>query len=96
VYPSLFEGFRMPILEALAAGVATACSRVEPMAGIAAGAALEFDPAATGEIANAIVRLTSDEALRTHLAAAGPARAAQFSWEETVRATLRAIRLAAG
>jgi glycosyltransferase involved in cell wall biosynthesis len=96
VYPSLFEGFGMPILEALAAGIPTACSRVEPMAGIADTAALQFDPSSTSEITDALLRLTSDEALRTRLAAAGPARAAQFSWEETARATLRAIRLAAG
>jgi glycosyltransferase involved in cell wall biosynthesis len=95
LYPSLFEGFGMPVLEALAAGLPTACSRVEPMSGVAGDAALQFDPADTGQIVDAMVRLTSDRDLRDRLAAAGPERAAQFSWTATARATLAVIRQAA-
>ncbi len=47
LYPTLFEGFGLPVLEALAAGVPTACSNIEPVAGIAGDAALQFDPART-------------------------------------------------
>jgi glycosyltransferase involved in cell wall biosynthesis len=96
VYPSRFEGFGMPVLEAMAAGIPTGCSRIEPLAGIAGDAALQFDPDSTAEMVEALHCLTSDEELRGRLAVAGPARAAEFSWEETARATLAAIRLAAG
>ena len=96
LYPSLFEGFGMPVLEALAAGLPTACSRVEPIAGIAGDAALQFDPADTAQIVDAMLRLTSDDRLRARLEIAGPRRAAQFSWQATARATLAALRRAAG
>ena len=95
LYPSRFEGFGLPLLEALAAGIPTACSGIEPLSSIAAGAALEFDPLDTAAIAEAMVRITTDEALRTCLAQAGPRRAAQFSWLETAEGTLAAL-LAAG
>src|ERR1035437_4094289 len=95
LYPSRFEGFGPPLLEALAAGIPPACSQIEPLSSIAAGPALEFDPLDTAAIAEAMVRITTDEALRTCLAQAGPRRAAQFSWLETAEGTLAAL-LAAG
>jgi glycosyltransferase involved in cell wall biosynthesis len=94
-YPSTFEGFGLPVLEALAAGVPTACSNVQPVSGIAGGAALQFDPSDTSAILDAMGRLTCDEALRTELAALGPIQAAKFSWLETARVTLQTIREAA-
>jgi glycosyltransferase involved in cell wall biosynthesis len=95
LYPSRFEGFGLPLLEALASGIPTACSEIEPLSSIAAGAALEFDPLDTTAMAEAMLRITADEALRTRLAEAGPRRAAQFSWRQTAEATLAAL-LAAG
>jgi glycosyltransferase involved in cell wall biosynthesis len=94
LYPSRFEGFGMPVLEALAAGVPTACSDIEPLASIADAAALLFDPDDTHAIAQATRRLVEDTPLRVRLAEAGPRRAAQFSWRASAEATLEALRSA--
>jgi glycosyltransferase involved in cell wall biosynthesis len=91
LYPSLFEGFGLPVLEALAAGVPTACSSIEPLNGIVDDAALKFDPRDPTAIAFAMRRLVEDEALRALLADAGPRRAAQFDWRTTARLTLQAL-----
>jgi glycosyltransferase involved in cell wall biosynthesis len=96
VFPSLFEGFGLPILEALAAGVPSACSAIEPLAGIAGDAALQFDPLDAGAIAQAMLRIAGDQQLRNRLAEAGPRRAAEFSWRKTAEATLEALKEAAG
>src|SRR6185369_13790945 len=68
VYPSLFEGFGLPVVEALAAGVPSACSNIEPLAGIAGNAAVQFDPRNAGAMAEALSRITDDEQLREGLA----------------------------
>jgi glycosyltransferase involved in cell wall biosynthesis len=91
LYPSLFEGFGMPVLEGLAAGVPTGCSAIEPLATIAGDAALQFDPHDIDAIAAAMLRLVEDEPLRARLAAAGPSRAAQFSWRTAAQKTLAAL-----
>jgi glycosyltransferase involved in cell wall biosynthesis len=91
IYPSRFEGFGLPVLEALAAGVPSACSRVEPLDSNAADAALKFDPNDPQEIAAAIERLVSDASLRATLSAAGPVRASAFTWQATAEATLTAL-----
>jgi glycosyltransferase involved in cell wall biosynthesis len=91
VYPSTFEGFGLPVLEALAAGLPTACSHIEPLASMAADAALQFDPADEADMTSAIERIVCDEPLRAQLAAAGPRRAALFSWTTTARATIEAL-----
>lgn len=95
IYPSKFEGFGLPVLEALAAGLPTACSDIEPLAGIVGDAALKFDAQDVSAMSKALARIASDQALRTRLALAGPPRARAFSWEATARATLAVIKEAA-
>jgi glycosyltransferase involved in cell wall biosynthesis len=96
LYPSSFEGFGMPVLEALAAGLPTACSAIEPLKQLAGPAALQFNPQDQGAILDAMTRLTSDQDLRQRLAEAGPARAAEFSWRNAAQKTLEALQDAAG
>jgi glycosyltransferase involved in cell wall biosynthesis len=91
VFPSLFEGFGMPVLEALAAGIPTACSDIHPLMEFASGAVLPFNPRDTAALEQAIVRLVEDEGLRSELAAAGPQRAARYTWESAARATLAVL-----
>jgi len=91
IYPSTFEGFGLPVVEALAAGIPTACSRIEPLSSIASDAALQFDPHDDAAVIETIKRIVNDEHLRTHLSAAGPQRAALFSWKTTARLTLGAL-----
>lgn len=96
LYPSLFEGFGLPVLEALAAGVPTACSDIEPMSGLAAGAALKFDPRDPVAISDCMHRLVTDAPLRAQLAVAGPQRAAQFNWRTTAQGILDALQVSSG
>jgi glycosyltransferase involved in cell wall biosynthesis len=91
LYPSRFEGFGMPVLEGLAAGVPTGCSAIEPLTSIAGSAALQFDPHDIAAMADAMLRLVEDEPLRARLAEAGPRRAAEFSWRLAAQKTLAAL-----
>jgi len=91
VYPSTFEGFGMPVLEAMAAGIPVACSDISPLREVAGEAALFFDPMNEDAIAIALDRIVNDAPLRAQLQKSGPERARNFSWERAARETLRAL-----
>ena len=79
IFPSLYEGFGLPIVEAMAIGVPVACSNVTSLPEVAQDAAILFDPRIPEQIAQAMVSLVHDKALRTRLIAAGTVRATRFS-----------------
>ena len=79
VFPSLYEGFGLTVIEAMAAGVPVACANTTSLPEVAADAALLFDPRVPTQIAQAMISLTGDEALRARLTLAGHQRAAEFS-----------------
>ena len=95
VYPSTFEGFGLPVVEALAAGVPVACSDIEPLRTVAGDAALLFDATSIDSLYDALSRLITDASLRERLARAGPLRAAQFTWRRCAEETLALLESAA-
>lgn len=96
VYPSLYEGFGLPVLEAMARGVPVACSGSSSLPEVAGDAALLFDPRAEADIAAAVERLLADRVEAQRLRALGLERARQFSWERTAQLTLASYRRALG
>lgn len=93
-YPSLFEGFGIPVLEAMARGVPVACADATSLPEVAGDAALLFDPLNVDEIASAIERLLSDDALAAALRDRGLKRAALFTWEACAKGVLEVYDLA--
>jgi glycosyltransferase involved in cell wall biosynthesis len=83
ILPSLYEGFALPVLEAMACGTPVVTANVTAMPEVAGGAALLVDPTSVEEIARAMARIVSDSELREQCRAKGLLRAAEFSWVST-------------
>jgi glycosyltransferase involved in cell wall biosynthesis len=90
-YPSLYEGFGLPLLEAMAAGAACVTSSVSSLPEVGGDAAVYVDPTSVTEIRDAIDRLLDSEEERRELGARARQRAAQFSWDRTAAETLGAL-----
>ena len=93
-YPSLYEGFGLPVLEALACGAIVVASNTTAIPEVAGSAALLVDPGDDAAVAEGVVRAATDEGLRERLRDAGPRQAALFSWDRTADLTARAYRSA--
>jgi glycosyltransferase involved in cell wall biosynthesis len=91
-YPSLYEGFGLPVLEAMANGLPVLTSDRSSLPEVAGDAAVLVDPLDRGALAKGLVRLVGDSALRRRLADAGPRRAARFTWPATAAGTWAAYR----
>jgi len=88
VFPSFYEGFGLPALEAMACGRAVVCSHTSALPEVVDGAAILFDPYATDEIGRALADLLLDSQLRARMERLGLQRAAHFSWQKTAQRTL--------
>lgn len=91
VLPSLYEGFGMPALEAMACGVPVIASATTSLPEIVGDAGVLIDPLDTTALARAMIAVVTDDALRARLIAAGLRRAASFTWERCARETLDVI-----
>ncbi len=92
VFPSLWEGFGLPVLEAMACGTPVITSNVSSLPEVAGDAAILIDPYRVEEITDAMQAIANDSGLRSHLSQLGLQRATQFSWEKTGRETVEVLQ----
>ncbi|HMK12459.1 MAG TPA: glycosyltransferase family 1 protein, partial [Acidimicrobiales bacterium] len=95
VFPSLFEGFGFPVLEAFMAGLPVACASATSLAELAGPAAIQFDATSTESIAAALHEVWEDDARRDELVSLGRARASRYTWEHLARSCRALYRAAA-
>jgi alpha-1,3-rhamnosyl/mannosyltransferase len=95
-FPSLYEGFGLPALEAMACGIPVAASRTTGLGEAVGDAAETFDPRSVDEVADALRRVVTDAGLRDRLITAGRSRASAFTWRRTAEATAAVYREALG
>jgi alpha-1,3-rhamnosyl/mannosyltransferase len=88
-FPSLYEGFGLPVVEAMACGTPVLTSNGSSLVEIAANASYLIDPLDVDDIARGLVCLATDDDLRERLRAAGLTRSAQFSWQRAAEETVR-------
>ena len=96
VFPSLYEGFGLPVLEAMGCGCPVICSNASSLPEVAGDAAVLFDPRDGGRLALELSRVLASPALRDELRARGVARAREFSWDRTAVETVAVYRRLAG
>jgi len=89
VYPSLYEGFGFPVVQAMAAGIPVITSNTSALAEVAGGAALLVDPRSQSELHHAMSRLLTSDGLRMALGAAGKAKAERFHWERCAERSIQ-------
>jgi glycosyltransferase involved in cell wall biosynthesis len=89
VYPSLYEGFGLPVLEAMARGVPTIASSTSSVPEVTGDAAIGVDPRSVRQITDAIESVLGDVEIAERFARRGRARAERFTWDETARLTLQ-------
>jgi alpha-1,3-rhamnosyl/mannosyltransferase len=95
VFPSLSEGFGLPMLEAFAAGTPVIASNTTSLAEVSGGAALGIDPLNTGEIMEAMLAVSQNETLRLQMIQKGHQRSLEFTWEKCAEQTSAVYKLLA-
>jgi glycosyltransferase involved in cell wall biosynthesis len=96
VFPSLYEGFGLPVLEAMTCGVPVACSNISSIPEVIGDTGILFDPHDNEAIADAMRRLLTDPCLLNDCRERGLARAKKYTWSATAALTLKVLREAAG
>jgi glycosyltransferase involved in cell wall biosynthesis len=89
VYPSLYEGFGLPLLEAMASGIPVITSNTSSLPEVAGNAGILIDPQSEAELGKALIKVLSDESTRREMSENSLKRAARFSWEKTALETLK-------